>query len=231
MNCEQYDAALSDYVDGALQASERPEDLAMLEALEAHLTGCERCRTLVEDFHTLRESARALEQRQVPPQIWSNIAASIDRPAAVRPFRWHREALAAAALVVLLAGGSWFAWQRLAPKVDHAAATAAAPAEGPDPELMQDVETQLKLAEEHYLQAIAGLETITRAESSTLDQETAEVLQTNLDVIDRAIGESRAALRAQPASEIARQSLFEALRSKVTLLQGTVALINETRKG
>jgi hypothetical protein len=57
------------------------------------------------------------------------------------------------------------------------------------------------------------------------------VLQKNLSVIDQAIGESRAALRTQPASELAQESLFEALRSKVTLLQDTVSLINEMRKG
>jgi hypothetical protein len=57
------------------------------------------------------------------------------------------------------------------------------------------------------------------------------VLQKNLEVIDQAIGESRSALRTQPASEVAQESLFEALRNKVSLLQETVVLINEMRKG
>jgi hypothetical protein len=50
-------------------------------------------------------------------------------------------------------------------------------------------------------------------------------------VIDQAISESRAALRAQPASTNAQEGLFDALRSKVALLQQTVELINEMRKG
>jgi hypothetical protein len=57
------------------------------------------------------------------------------------------------------------------------------------------------------------------------------VLQKNLEVIDQAIGESRAALQTQPTSDVAQESLFEALRNKVVLLQETVVLINEMRKG
>ena len=42
---------------------------------------------------------------------------------------------------------------------------------------------------------------------------------------------NRAALDAQPASADAQESLFDAMRSKVALLQQTVELINEMRKG
>jgi hypothetical protein len=59
----------------------------------------------------------------------------------------------------------------------------------------------------------------------------AAVLQKNLQVIDQAIGESRVALRSQPSSTNAQDSLFEAMRNKVALLQQTVELINEVRKG
>jgi hypothetical protein len=90
---------------------------------------------------------------------------------------------------------------------------------------------ELKLAEEHYQKAIAGLELITRKESAALDPQVAAVLQKNLEVIDHAIGESRAALQTQPTSDVAQESLFDALRNKVALLQDTVVLINEMRKG
>ena len=50
-------------------------------------------------------------------------------------------------------------------------------------------------------------------------------------VIDDALGESRAVLQTQPSNELAQESLFEALRSKLALLQDMVALINEMRKG
>ncbi len=57
------------------------------------------------------------------------------------------------------------------------------------------------------------------------------MLQKNLTVIDQAIGESRAALQSQPASVNAQNGLFDALRTKVALLQQTVELINEMRQG
>ena len=66
---------------------------------------------------------------------------------------------------------------------------------------------------------------------STLDPQTASTLEKNLRVIDQAISESRSALRAQPASEPAQASLLESFKSKIALLQDTVALINEMRKG
>ena len=57
------------------------------------------------------------------------------------------------------------------------------------------------------------------------------MLQKNLQVIDLAIAESRAALRNEPQSVPARDSLFDALKRKVVLLQDTIALMNQMRKG
>ena len=70
-----------------------------------------------------------------------------------------------------------------------------------------------------------------KADQSAIDPDTAATLQKNLVIIDRAIAESRSALKAEPQSAPARDSLFEALRRKVSLLQDTVALMNEMRKG
>lgn len=137
----------------------------------------------------------------------------------------------AATLLVIVGGTSWMLWRQAsvaAPATQQAVSSPAAPA---NEKVAQTVENELKLAEEHYQRAIAGLEQITRTESATLDPQVASVLQKNLAVIDQAIGESRAALQAQPTSQVAQESLFEALRNKVGLLQDTIALINEMRKG
>jgi hypothetical protein len=93
------------------------------------------------------------------------------------------------------------------------------------------VEVELQQAEQHYEKAIKGLEQIANAERGTLDPNTAATLQKNLAVIDQAISESRAAVRAEPTSEPAQTSLIESFKAKIGLLQDTVALINETRKG
>jgi CHASE3 domain sensor protein len=72
---------------------------------------------------------------------------------------------------------------------------------------------------------------VAKTDDGAIDPETAAVLEKNLQVIDQAIAESRTALKSEPQSAPARDSLFEALRQKVTLLQSTIALMNEMRKG
>jgi hypothetical protein len=259
MSCEQYEGTLSEFVDGTLQASAEPAAAARRDAVEAHLAACPRCRALVADLRAVHRAARDLEARVPPPHVWARIAGQVGTPGgqhrmdgrlataadrggapAIGRRPWGRltstfaarDLAIAASLLFALGAGTWFVWQQVPPTSPAPAATTA-PGAGsePDPALVQDVATQLRLAEEHYVKAIAGLEAIASAEGSTLDQETADVLQANLSVIDGAIGESRAALEAEPASTLAQQSLFAALRSKVTLLQDTIALINEMRKG
>ena len=221
MNCEHCLALVDDYVDGTLDASDRVR-------VETHLAGCPACRAVAGDFGSIRRAARELDRHVPPARAWSRIAAAVDAERS-RRVRWRPLALAATLLLVV-GGTSWLMWRQIAVAPAPPRTTAAAPATA-DPRLVQSVETELKLAEEHYQKAIVGLEQITRAESGSLDPQVAAVLQKNLEVIDQAIGESRAALQTQPTSEIAQESLFEALRSKVSLLQETVVLINEMRKG
>jgi hypothetical protein len=107
----------------------------------------------------------------------------------------------------------------------------AVPVDETEAPTAQSVEAELRQAEEHYQKAISGLEQIAKTEKGELDPRTADTLQANLAVVDQAISESRAALRAQPNSEPAQQSLLASFKAKIGLLQETVALINEMRKG
>jgi hypothetical protein len=102
----------------------------------------------------------------------------------------------------------------------------------PAPEVtVESVTAEFEAAEKHYQKAIDDLQTIANKDTGELDPQVAAVLQKNLTVIDQAITESRDALRSQPSSTNAQNGLFDALRSKVALLQQTVELINEMRKG
>jgi hypothetical protein len=93
------------------------------------------------------------------------------------------------------------------------------------------VARELLAAESHYGKAIEGLEQIVAQNQGVLPEELAAELGRNLVLIDTAIHESRSAIAAKPQSPAAQQSLLQALRSKVTLLQNTILLINEVRKG
>jgi hypothetical protein len=96
--------------------------------------------------------------------------------------------------------------------------------------LAGSVEAELRQAALHYENAIRGLETLAKDQQG-VDPQVAATLQKNLQLIDQAIGESRAALAREPVSEPAQQSLFEAFRTKIAFLQDTIALVNEMRKG
>lgn len=231
MTCSDFQERIGDYTDGAL-------DRTSSEALDAHLKTCAACRAMAEDFRDIRLAALGLEKQTPPPRVWAKLSERLDaerrRPRWMEAawqsldFAWGRP-LTVAAMLLVVGGSSWVLWQQLPRR--QPAQIATQPATAADADLVQSVETELKLAEEHYEKAISGLEQITRSEGAALDPQVAAVLQKNLSVIDQAIGESRAALRAQPASDVAQESLFEALRSKVSLLQETVVLINEMRKG
>jgi hypothetical protein len=231
MNCHEFELELGDYVDGDL-----PSD--RVKAVGAHVDACARCRAIVVDFTAIRGAARTLEPHVPSADVWNRIADAVEReqratqsdPERARQAPWWRLATgslawrplaAAAAMLVLLTGGTWLAWHEASTAVTSTSSASATA--GIDPEI--------ELADQQYSAAIGDLEKVTRTESGSLDPETVKVVQANLEVIDQAIGQSREALKSQPANQVAQESLFDALRSKVQLLQDTVALINEMRKG
>src|SRR5690242_9377500 len=79
--------------------------------------------------------------------------------------------------------------------------------------------------------AISHMEQINKANTQALDSKTAATLEKNLGILDQAIAENRAAVKSEPTSVAARSRLFETLKQKVSLLQETIALMNEMRKG
>ena len=224
MNCQDYEIALGDYVDETLDERSRIE-------FEAHLASCERCRAVVADLGVIRRATLALEPELPAPHVWTKLSAAVEaeHQSTLRGwgFTTWRTLAASVAMVTLVASLTWVG-RGLAPINAPSGQQAAATANQVEP---ISVKAQFDLAEAQYTSAIAGLESITKSEQSALDMETAGVLQANLTVIDGAITESRAALQTEPDSSAAQESLFDALRSKLELLQDVVALINEMRKG
>lgn len=243
MACTRYTDAIQELVDGTLGPIRRAE-------LEQHLEECASCRRLAADLQAIHDTAASLHPLEPPDGVWLQIAGRLrqeGRVAVPPPARAsvprHNVALFALAAVLLLAVGASFVL--LLPELrrnDPAAplasgAPAAQPGNAPAAGSVEGIEEEFRLAEQHYQNAITKLEEAARldpgdpAASGTLDAQTAAMLQKNLQVIDQAIAESRAALRSEPQSAPARDSLFAALRRKVVLLQDTIALVNEIRKG
>jgi hypothetical protein len=251
MTCEHHLDALGEYVDGTLPPADR-------QRLEEHLATCEACRRTAGDLAQIRKAAAELPAVKPPDRIWARISSDLTaerRPsvtaapsgigawsaavaAGLRRLAAPVPLLGAAVVVLAVLAGYLVISRGPAPSAPTTRATAAMPgkaqgdsagAAGAD--LVQTVDAELKLAEQHYEKAIAGLEQITKAGQGNLDPQVTETLQRNLVVIDQAIRESKLALQSQPTSELAQESLFEAFRRKVALLQDTVALINEMRKG
>ena len=123
---------------------------------------------------------------------------------------------AAAALVVVLGTAAWFAIGTAPPEGGNGTAS----------ELVRNAASELQLAEQHYANAITALEQLTVNRDSALDPSIAAEIAQSLKSIDRAIDDSRAALKSEPGSFVAQTSLLEALRMKVELLQETVSLMN-----
>ena len=230
MNCKEYRDAIAEFVDGTLDPAGQRE-------LERHVEGCPACRALVADLKSIQAAAFTLDRVELPPHLLTSLRARLaEEPPASRgrlftfPTSLGARAAwlaAAAALLVITSVGIFSVARSTAPHGNEQAVQGAAPSADP----VQSVQAELLAATEHYERAIQQLEQIANSDDGSLDPQVAAVFQKNLQVIDQAIGESRAALQTQPSSASVQEGLFDAMRSKVALLQQTVELINEMRKG
>lgn len=232
MACEQHLNWIQEKVDGTIGSIRRAQ-------LELHLDECAGCRALLEDLQRIHDAAADLPALAPPDHAWLQIAARLRqegrisagapawRPAG-RSYAW----LAIAAALVIAAG---YAVLQLVPRgvppppAQTASATPAgggATANGPALDAVNAVEA----AQAQFEKAIADLEKVAKANQQALDPGTSATIDKNLGILDQAIADNRAAVKSEPASVAARETLFEALRQKVSLLQTTISIINEMRK-
>ncbi|MBA3640441.1 MAG: anti-sigma factor [Acidobacteriota bacterium] len=231
MSCNRYRDAIHELVDGTLGPVRRAE-------LQTHLDVCPDCVALVADLQKIRDAAATLDPVQPRDHVWMQIAGRLrqeGRVTATAPARHHHLALLAmaAALVLAIAGSLYVLRLTDAPaNTDIATNTGAtiptkndttARGNAVSSDVVQGIADELAAADQHYQSALSKLK--------DLHPETAAVIAENHEIIDRAIAESRTALQSEPQSAPAQHSLFQALSQKVTLLQSTIALMNEMRKG
>jgi hypothetical protein len=239
MTCETFYRALEAFLDGEVHGEART-------ALERHLQECDACRVLLADVQRISRLATALERHQPPRDGWTRLSAGLATETARRGSAWRRVSyLAAAAALIAALGTTLFVVRRdreSAPAAPAVSRESAQPADRGQPTsqparnvpreaLVESIENELQLAATHYENAISGLQKIANATDSPLDPAVTAKIRQDLTVIDKAIDDSRKALRAYPENQLAQESLFEAFRRKVALLQDTIALMNEMRKG
>lgn len=269
ITCQDFDAALPDYLEGTL------DDVAR-NAVEMHLRECVRCAGLVKDIENIRKDAAALPDLAPSRDLWEGIEARIAAPViplATRPERQRRfvpawMGVAAAALIVSTAGITYMLTARsLAPgqrasaestiqtpsqtqpqanassipePTNPAAATAPPQLAGNSggsaqtgvaqrtgvPARVASLTDQAdrSQSERIYGREIALLQKIVSQRKTQLDSSTVAIIEKNLEIIDAAIEQSRAALARDPASMMLSEQLTHALDKKVELLR-TAALL------
>ena len=228
MACPQYLNAIHEAVDGTIGSIRRAE-------LELHVDTCAGCRALLDDLQRIHDAAAALPALEAPDRAWLQIAGRLrqegrisDTPSPGTARRAYAIWLAAAAAVILAVASAVLVLQR---SPASAPPSASAPGNAGDDRSVQAVQNDVDAAQQQFEKAIAELEKVAKANQEALDPETSATIDKNLGIIDQAIAENRAAVTSEPASVAARETLFQALRSKVSLLQDTITLINEMRKG
>jgi anti-sigma factor RsiW len=223
MMTDQWTDRLSEYLDGELLTGERT-------ALEEHLVGCMACRATLSELRRVVARAQALDDTPPAADLWPAIARRIGAGTAsdvtdLGVYRARRRVsftvpqLAAAGIALMLVSGS-VVWQVLSRGATPVAVTPAPPAIAPLP----DGAPAAWSGDASYDLVIARLEQLLAENRTALDTATVRVLEKNLEIIDRAIAEARAALAADPASAYLNHHLARTMRRKVDLLRQASAL-------
>ena len=216
MTCAEIQERLDDYVDGAL-----PE--AAFQEMELHLGSCADCRAHERLLRSLLSQAAALPEERLPSRdLWPQIAVRLDGGPASRPF-WSRAtswtALAAAAAVVVALGSLLRHDEGVPgsvprPGISGQAETVAA----------TDMADVVEEAEREYTRATTELMAVIEARRSSLPAEAQQALARNLQTIDEALQEIRAALAREPGSPQLNHMLASMHRKKLNVLQRVVRL-------
>ena len=236
MTCHDYDALLARDLEGELSPEER-------RSAEAHLTDCGRCSALRAELLGIAVAARELPLMSPSRDLWDGIAARIDapvlelQPPAVRRAggRHFRMFAAAAALVIATAGATYLI--TLASVGRDETRTATTPSDETAPRIGDSAgnagvvlvyDSATTAADAAFDREVVQLRALLEQRRPNLDSATVAILERNLQIIDWAIAESRAALEKDPGSVLLNRQLHNALGKKVQVLRTAALLPIET---
>jgi hypothetical protein len=225
MSTEHWTDRLSEYADGELGAAEAA-------AVERHIAACEPCRTTLAELRQVVAAAAALEDREPATDLLPGILQRIregDDPAVVplhsaarsrRRFTFTLPQLAAAAVAIMTfsAGAAWWAVRPDPSQPVNAAGPAITAADMPDDAAAMAARF-VSDTEVGYEAAIGQLELALAEGRDQLDPATLEVIERNLEIIDAAIAEARAAVQSDPSNAYLYRHLDQTLNRKVDLLR------------
>ncbi len=214
MTCGQAQQLLNDLVDGLLPVEERSR-------IEAHLADCGPCREELAELRDLLDTAADLPTGITPGRdLWPTVDARLAAPAQLPRFSRIGPALAAAALLLLVVGASL----TLPRMIERGLGS------------MEGITTEWHLGqlttaamERQYLGAIEELSWVVAERRATVPESALELIDSNLEVLDEAIEDSRTALRQNPSDRELQSILSTVYQKKVELLQWTaqIATSNE----
>jgi len=231
MTCTRSTEDIHALIDGTLGPIRAAE-------LREHLDQCDVCRALERDLRRIHDAAETLGDPEPPDHVWLQIAGRLrqegrvhDLPAPVTTVHHQYVWLAIAAALVLAVGASLIVLlpQFLQPSNGSSSGMAQGNAAGAD--AVQSGIEELRQAERLLQSGIAKLKEGLGSDEQPLPPDVASTLDRNLQILDQAIADSSAAVQKEPQNVAARSSLFEALQRKISLLQNTLTLMNEMRKG
>ena len=222
MNCREVRALLNDLVDGTLQEAER-------RTVEGHLKGCVECRTSEAGLRALLARVGALPRSIAPvrdawPGIVSRIGAGevIESDFAGRGRRWYPLGAVAAAAAVLIVAVSLVTAVLVGR--ERAARVALAPVRPGTTAGVAPASLELAQAQATFDAARTQLLAALEARKGSLSPQTLAVVEENLKIIDRAVGEMQAALARDPGNRELPMLLVTAYRQEIDLLQRVVQL-------
>jgi len=205
------DTELNDYVDEALAA-------AAVQRVDAHLRVCSECAAEAERIRSIKARLAGLPRALEPESdlragMWQKIdaAAVVDIGAARRGPLWRFRYHLATAAVVLIAASSALTLMVVRSRGNFGAS--------PQRENLQLVGLDSRTMERQYSEELHELELVLRKSRGALAPETVRILEENLRVIDAAIREARAALAADPQSDMLIDLLRSAYERKLELLK------------
>jgi hypothetical protein len=228
MNCFEVRSRLDDHLDGRLASDEQ-------HRVRDHLEECSDCAGLERSLRAVEQEVGELPDALAPGRdLWSGIEERLDSIAVARSETGRSRMVAwsgwiAASVLVALLGGTWLVREVTTGGGAGTDVAATAPAASSnhttttaiDTELAADTPArrEIEAIEAQFVQAKEQLHRVLDEQREMLSPRTAEMVDDNLAIIEKAIQEIGDALERDPANRKLNRMLMAAHQRELDLLQ------------